>query len=196
MKTHALILTIALAAVPFTALAQDPASPAPQHSPLTETQRQEIFSTFKTFGEKERQLRDQARSRMLAALTPEHKQLLAQMAGQLAIAEKPDRDAAAKQLDSALSASERQAVLAANDKFRTDSKALHDQMRAQIQSQFPNMPPPEVRGPGGPGGPGIHEEGTRQMRTRTAGEILLMTATGGGRGFGGFMVTGGPHRYR
>jgi hypothetical protein len=193
MKTKALILALALAAVPFTALADDPASPPPPHPPMTQAQRQAMEDAMKTFRDKSMQLHQQARTQMLSALTPEHRQLLAQVAGQLAVADKPDRDAAAKQLDSALSSSEQQAILAAAGTLRAGMKSLRDQMRAQMESQFPQMRQ------GRPGGPGASEHGgmvssekEHANRMNDAGAVLLMTTLGGGEMQMHVMMMGRP----
>jgi len=94
------------------------------------------------------------RSSVLHALTPEHRALLAQIVGQLAVSDKPDRDAAAKQLDSALTDSEKQNILAAATQMMTQMKAMR-----------PSPPP---------GAP------AHQPRTPDAGRILLMLSGGPG----------------
>jgi len=115
------------------------------------------------------QIRTQARTQMLNALTPAHRTLLANVAGQLAVAPAPDFRAAAQQLETALSPAEKQAILAADNTARTQMRSLMQQARAQMPpppagaSPFPGRPP--FGGPsGGPGGTG---------RQRDAGTVLL-----------------------
>jgi hypothetical protein len=67
-----------------------------------------------------------ARSAMLTALTPSHRQLLASIAARLATSTSPDYTDAAKQLDVVLSPAEKHAILTAVD-------AEHEKMRAVMQ---------------------------------------------------------------
>ena len=64
-----------------------------------------------------------ARTAMLTALTPSHRQLLASIAARLATSTNADYTGAAKQLDLALSPAEKRAILSA-------AKAEHEKMRA------------------------------------------------------------------
>lgn len=64
-----------------------------------------------------------ARTTMLRALTPSHKQLLASIAARLATSTNPNYTDAAKQLDLALSRAEKHAILSA-------ANAEHEKMRA------------------------------------------------------------------
>jgi hypothetical protein len=125
------------------------------------------------------QIHTQARTQMLGALTPAHRSLLANVAGQLAIAPAPNFRAAAQQLDTALSATEKQSILAADTSARNQMRTAFQQMRSQMPpppagaSPFPGRPP--FAGPGGPGGPnGERRDG--QRRQRTAGSVLLRNA--------------------
>jgi hypothetical protein len=124
------------------------------------------------------QIRTQARTQMLGTLTPAHRTLLANVAGQLAVAATPNFRAAAQQLDTALSPTEKQAILAADTNARTQMRTAFQQMRSQMPSPpagaspFPGRPP--FAGPGGPGGPGQRRDG--QRRQRTAGSVLLRNA--------------------
>lgn len=102
---------------------------------------------------------EQARAAILAALTPAHKALFAQITGQLAVANHPDCDAAAKQLNAALSSSEKQAIVSAAQSAMTKMHA---------------MMPPERMGPPGMAMGGMPGEG--EMARMTAGDILLMLA--------------------
>jgi hypothetical protein len=98
------------------------------------------------------QVHDQARAAILAALSPAHKALFAQVTGQLAVAAHPDADAAAARLNAALSATEKQKIMAAAQSAMAKMHAM--------------MPPP-----GHDGMPADHA-----MRSMTAGDILLMLA--------------------
>jgi len=105
----------------------------------------------------------QERAMILAALTPSHRRLLADIVGSLAIASSPDVKAAAARLDGALSASESKAITDA-------ASAAHAKMRELMQGSMME------RGerPGGDKGTWSHHEHTPP----TAGAILLHTALG------------------
>ncbi len=149
MKRFGLYLTrAAAAALPVGVLAQQ----SPMMSPPTQAQRDRMHADMRQM----RTLHDQLRAQVLGDLTPQHRALLAQIAGNLAVAKTPDYRAAAKQLDGALSPSETSAILGA-------AKHMHDQMRAIMPS-----PPP--------GAPARHMD--RMRHTPTAGAVLLMVAGG------------------
>jgi hypothetical protein len=132
----------------------------------------------------------QARSQMLGALTSQHRALLANLVGQLAIAPKPDPEAAAKRLDAALSPSESKAVLAAAENAHTQMRTLMgDGMREHHFGPDGGRGPGGMNGPGrpeamgspGPGGPGNGPPMQRHEHhmTRDAGRILLHLASFG-----------------
>ncbi|HLI97325.1 MAG TPA: hypothetical protein VKT72_14750 [Candidatus Baltobacteraceae bacterium] len=102
-----------------------------------------------------------ARAAMLNALTPAHKALLAQIAGQLATATAPDFDAAAARLNAALSSGEKQAIMNA-------AQTVHTQMQSEMESMRSAMPSP-------PPGAGGHMMMMRVHRNEPhdAGHILL-----------------------
>jgi len=77
---------------------------------------------------RERQLRWRARADILGALTPDHQQLISQLVGQLAVAQKPDVLAAAQRLDRALTPKERRSILAANSALRRQWLAVMDKL--------------------------------------------------------------------
>jgi hypothetical protein len=126
-------------------------------------------------------LHQQFRTQVLGALTPAHKQLYASVVGGLAIAASPDPRAAAKQLDAALSASEKTAILNAEQQFRTQMKSMHQQMMA-------NHPWPKPSGSPWP----KRSHGPRKPHTPDAGEILLGMAGGHGGMMMGRMHGGAP----
>lgn len=127
-------------------------------------------------------LHKQFRAKVLGALTPAHRSLLASVAGQLAISTSPDPKAAIQKLDAALTSGEKQAILDAAQSFMSQQRALREQAMAKMRAANPNMPSPRPR----PSGM------ERLQRTPDAGALLLMIATGrGGRGPG--MM--GPHGF-
>lgn len=151
----------AAAALPLAASAQQPPM-----GPPTAAQRATMRANF----QKMRQLHAQYRDQMLAALTPQHRQLLASIAGNLAVAEHPNYRGAVEQLDSALSPSEKSAVIGA-------AKSMRQQMRAMRPARSGGMPRPRIGTP------------RRPMHAPSAGRILLMMAGGHG-----MMWHGGPRR--
>jgi hypothetical protein len=96
------------------------------------------------------QLRFQARTQVLGALTPAHRALLAKVVGQLAVAPNPDPRAAAKELDTALSPAETKTILATGDNLRTKMRGLFEAMRHHPQENATpgNGPPPNAPHPG------------------------------------------------
>ena len=124
-------------------------------------------------------LHQQFRAQVLGALTPAHKQLYATVVGNLAIAPSPDPRSAAKQLDAALSTSEKTAILDANKQFMTAMKPMWQQMMANHPRPTPS------------GSPWPKRSGPHKARTPDAGAILLGMAGGhGGRGMGGWRGDG------
>ena len=108
------------------------------------------------------------RAKMLAALTPAHRTLLANVAGQLAIATDPNPDAAAAKLDASLSSSEKATIL----KIHQDARA---QMKSAMQQMETSMKPPS-------GANYRYGSGPSRMGKRPpsdAGHILLMVAASG-----------------
>ncbi len=127
------------------------------------------------------------RAEMLGALKPANKALLATIAGQLATSVSPDYGAAAKRLDSALSATESQAVLHAAQNARTQERSIMESMRSQFPPP-PNAPHFGMNGPGGPRSGGPHH------RTPDAGRMLLGLMGGGPMRMGPPGMHGGPSR--
>jgi hypothetical protein len=133
MKRRLFALTLGLGVLPVVALAQD-TNAAPS---LTPEQRQAVHQTFERFAKQEEQLHQQMRSEILSALSPVHRRAVAATIGELAIAQNPDPQTAAKRLDAMLSPGERQRILAAHSSFRAQSRQLHEQMRSELQSEMP-----------------------------------------------------------
>ena len=132
--------------------------------------------------EQMRKLHEQFRSQVLGALTPAHRQLLASVVGNLAVSTNPDRRAAVAQLDNALSSGEKTAIL-------NDAKQFADQMKSMMAQMRAAHPWPKASGAPRP----MHSH--RPHKAPTAGGILLMVASGGGRGMAmGHFGGGPPHR--
>lgn len=106
-------------------------------------------------------IHQQERDRVLGALTPAHRQLLANIIGQMAVSEKPDHRAAAAQFDAALTPGEKDAILGAHQQAITQIHALFAQ-RMQSQQQ------PGMQGP-----PAAEHRPKRQL---SAGEIALIVS--------------------
>lgn len=106
---------------------------------LTPAQEQQIHQIMDQTHQQMQQLMSQARSRVLGSITPAHRQLLAQIVGNLAISPNPDWDAATKQLNASLSPGESQAVLsthqAAMQQMMSIMQSTHQRMEAVLTSQ-------------------------------------------------------------
>ena len=134
------------------------------------------------------QLRRQTRTQMLAALTPEHKALVATVVGQLAIAPDPDPRAAAQQLDNALSAAEKQAILKLGETLRTSSRSLMEAERTRMEATLS----PDERARIAQRQDRMKAQQTAHPRTPDAGITLLGILSGGMHRFGGPDGPGGP----
>ncbi|MBV8148975.1 MAG: hypothetical protein JO092_07775 [Candidatus Eremiobacteraeota bacterium] len=160
MKKVFLALFLALTMIPVAAFADD-ASPFGAPPSLTPAQQQ----AFETFRRREDELHQQFRSQVLAALSADHRNAVANLIGQLAISSNPDPRAAISQIDSLLSQGEQQAILSAHNTFRQQAKALHEQLRSQMRGQVHGMPYSQNR-------PGMMQKPEHQP---DAGEIVLHT---------------------
>jgi hypothetical protein len=109
------ILAVALSALPIGAFAGEGFAPTPEMAQMDSQMHQ---------------LSVQARTAVLQAITPQHRQLLAQIVGALAIAPDPDYNAASKQLNAALSQQEAQSVLRISAQFH---QQMHTLMQAHMQ---------------------------------------------------------------
>jgi hypothetical protein len=161
MKQFFALVALCTIALPSVALAQSsppPMGPRPN------------MAGFKQMHDQAERVHRAERAQVLAALTPAHRELLANIVGNMAIAANPDHKAASARLDAALSPGEKSAVLAAH---KTAMTQMHDAMIA-MRAQ---MPQPQ-------GSPRPHPTWQhREHHTPTAGELVLMIATG----------HGGPH---
>jgi hypothetical protein len=152
-------LALALSVVPIGALAQDANAQGP-----TAEQRQAMRQAFQQVAQQEAQLHQQMRTQILSSMTPVHRRAVGAAIGNLAIEPNPDLKAAAKQLDAMLSPGERQRIISAHTQFAAQSRALHEQVRTQLQQLMPNMP----------AGP-KHDTMNMQHRQLDAGTLLLMS---------------------
>lgn len=133
MSKSFLALAFALSLIPAGALAQDASAPPAS----SDAQRQQMRQTMQSFIRQEEQLHEQMRSQVLSTLTPVHRRAIAAEIGELAVSANPDPEATAKRIDSLLSPGERSRIVAAHQTFATQSRALHDQMKAQLQQMMP-----------------------------------------------------------
>jgi hypothetical protein len=127
MKKLLSIISLAALLGPAVALADEVAQNAPS-SPHA--------AVFEQVHQKMAQIHNQARSQILASLTPAHKAALANIVGQLAIAPNPDVDGAARQIDTLLSTGEKQSIVRIHDQakaqMRSVMEAAHQQMAASM----------------------------------------------------------------
>lgn len=164
-----LVLFTLLASVPVLVFAQ--AQPPPGGAPWPRPDAGQMRQNMQQM----QALHQQFRAKVLGALTPAHRNLLASIAGQLAVSANPDSKAAVAKLDAALSSSEKQAILNAAQSFMSQQRSMREQAIAKMRAANPNMPSPRPR----PSGM------ERMKRTPDAGRLLLMIATGhGGPGMG------------
>ena len=156
--------------LPSVALAQPAPPPMPMQHP--DIARRQIFDQMEKIHRAER-------TQVLAALSPAHRQLLASIVGEMAIATNPDHKGAAARLDAALSPSEKNAVLAAH-------KTAMTQMHDAVHNMMMQMPKPE-------GSARPHPAwNSKQHHTPTAGEVVLTIATGHGGEHGRMPFPPGP----
>ncbi len=138
MSKSILALAFALSLIPAGAFAQTTgAPPAP-----SDAQQQTMWQTLQPFIQQEEQLHQQMRAQILSSLTPVHRRAIAAEIGDLAVSANPDPDGTAKRIDAILSPGERQRIIQAHQTFATQSRQLHEQMKAQLQQMMPTGRPP------------------------------------------------------
>ena len=169
MKPAIFALSLALLGAPTLASAQPAPPPDQSQGPVEGHTRNPQFAQMHA---QMRALMQQTRAAELSALSPAHKQLLANLAGQLALSASPNFKAAAATLDRALSASESSAILQADQNFRTQASAMHQAMMAA-------RPPSDNAQAGGPQAGGPPRMGNHEAKQRTAGQLLLEPPHGG-----------------
>ncbi len=172
-----LTLFALLALVPAFAFAQAQPPPGPGGAPWPRPDSGQMRQNMQQI----EAMHKQFRAKILGSLTPAHRNLLASIAGQLAVSTNPDPKAAIQKLDAALTGGEKQAILSVAQSFMSQQRAMREQAFAKMRAANPDMPSPRPR----PSGM------LRTHRTPDAGALLLMIATGGegpGMGMhGGFM---------
>ncbi len=137
MNSKVLALLIALSFTPLLVSAQtQPPTGAPAVNPGGPMQPAHM-QMFRRFHEQAEQAQRAARSRMLAALSAQHRLLVAHIVGMLAISANPNPRAAAQAIDAALSASERAAILNVQHSAMEQMRAQMEQMRSQMQQMHP-----------------------------------------------------------
>ena len=131
MRPLIFALAIAAMAAPVAALADDGPPAAPNPAAM-----QQHMAAFAQVHQQIETLHKQERAQFLAALSPAHKQLLAQIAGELAISPSPDFQGAARKLDASLSQSESQSILRAHDSYRQQERTIMENARAQFEKSL------------------------------------------------------------
>jgi hypothetical protein len=187
MKQSLLALALALTMLPVAAAAQT-VTPDGGRPTLTPEQRQAMQTQMEAAHKQMDAYHTQFRTSLLGSLSAIHRQAFANIVGALAIAPKPDEDAAARQIDAILSPAERSSILAAHNTFKSQLKALHEQMKAQWERNNPqgnNAPPMGPRPP---------MANTERPEMNDPGHILLHGLAGGGHDmmFGHFGHGFGP----
>jgi hypothetical protein len=186
MKYIVAALSLALIIGPASVSAQT-APPAPPAG--ANGHRWGANPAFAALFKQEEQLRRKFRSQTLSALSSSHRSEIGNIIGALAVSSNPDPRATAQRIDAVLSQSERQSILSARNSFEQSSRALRDQMRAQIAQRMNTaMPSPPPR--------------PKRTPSNDAGQILMMSLSPFGPGFGmmhgrgmggpGMMPPGGP----
>lgn len=141
------MFAVAVISLPLGAVAGEPPAPmGPMPPPgmgmafdfdgqnLTPAQQQQVHQIMDQTHQQMDQLMTQTRERILGSITPAHRQLLAQIVGNLAISPNPDPDAAAKQLNAALSPSESQAVLSTHEAAMKQMMSLMQSTHQRLES--------------------------------------------------------------
>lgn len=201
------MLAVAISLVPLGAFAGEPSAPAPMPPmpmggvQLNAQQHQAMIQIMVQSHQQLEQLHAQARAHILSSLTPAHRALLAQVVGNLAISPNPDMDAAARQLDAALSPAEAQAITTTHEQLKTQARAImenaHKQMEGLLSaSQRSQMDTNRPQGADETyemhGGKMDMHEGPPGEQAHTAGMILLELSTMG-EGHEKIMLMGMPH---
>ena len=158
------LVATALFMSPLAVLADQPGTqPLPPPDPAA-------FQAMEQAHAKIEQLHSQARLAMLASLSPAQRATLAQVVGQLAIAQTPDLAAAARQIDASLSATQARNILSISTSLHQQAHQLMDAVHKQMMSSM------------APGTAHAHymvKEGMHpgnEQAENDAGMILLMTA--------------------
>jgi len=201
------MFAVAAISLPLGAFAEPPAPMGPpppgmvmgfgvDGANLTQSQRQQFGQIMEQTHQQMDQLQTQLRSKVLGSISPAHRQLLAQVVGNLAISPNPDWEAAARQLDSALSPSEAQTVLAAHQAGMQQMMSIMQSAHQRVQSLLTAQQRQQMTTMHGAGGPQahamfVHGGSPGQI---TAGMILLHLSEAGGGDHVYMMMGGHPRR--
>ena len=132
MRQLIAILSLGLLLSPALASAQDAGAPPPPRATPTAQQRALMEQTRTQM----QQIHAQARSQMLASLSPAHRTAVANVIGQMAISPNPNPALAARQIDAVLTRAEGQSILRTHQAAKAQMQTLHSQMRAQFESSL------------------------------------------------------------
>ena len=177
------------------ALAMSPGLVSAQQSPPSDAAASQLphptVAAMEQMHAQFEQIEKRSRAQILGALTPAHRTLLANVVGQLAIAPNPDRNAAARTLDSALSPGEASAILSAETTAREQARSLMEASRAQFEASLTPAQRTEMQQRMATRAAEHPANAMQPKRTMDPGKTLLHLAMGMGeehRGFG----HGGP----
>jgi hypothetical protein len=176
--TPLIFAALALALVaPLASLADNTAAPPPPPNPA-------MFQIMEQTHAQMDKLHGEARLAMLNSLSPAHRNMLAQVVGQLAIAPNPDSSVAARQIDSTLSAVEARSIVNISASLQQQARQLMESAHQQMLKAMP-AGAPTTHGPWGMHGEGSSSGTKTGTRWSTdPGMILLMTTRSAG--FEGF----------
>jgi hypothetical protein len=131
---RSIMLSLALAFAPVAGLAQGAPSPGPPGMESNSVPTSAQMSAMRQVHAQAEAAHVQARSRLIAALSPADRTAVASIFGQLALAPNPDLHAAAQSLDALLTPAEKQSVVSIAAAERSNMHALMQQARAQFES--------------------------------------------------------------
>jgi len=171
LTTALIIASFCLPPAMAFAQAQPPAGGPPPGPPGMRAPHD--FSKFRQMHEQLDRIERGEREAVLGALTPAHREMLARMIGDMAVAQRPDPRGAAARLDAALSPGEKNAILSAH---QTAVSRMHDVFAQTMNGQDH----PRVQ----------HQ----RKHTPSAGEIAMRVA-GHGDHDTMFMHHGGPQQH-
>jgi Spy/CpxP family protein refolding chaperone len=164
------LLTLAFLLAPVAVFAQD--APPPGPPPAAGAPGPQRFAEMRQDRQQIEQLHAQARTQMLAALSPAHRAALANIVGQLAVSPNPDPRAAAQQLDALLSTGEKQSILNIETQAHAQMRTLMQAARARMEASLT----PDQRAQMDSRATQRQDRPHEANRQPDAGRALLMTA--------------------
>jgi len=132
MRRLIAILSLGFLLSPALAAAQGTGAPPPDMA----TPSAQMRAAMQQAREQMKQIHVQARTQMLASLSPAHRTALANVVGQLAVSPNPNPAIAARQIEAFLSQGEAQSILRTHAAAIAQIKTLHAQMKAQFESSL------------------------------------------------------------